>query len=66
MQKSWNKKTCVSGYMNTLNDLQDHDVMPFKGGDKETCLLRGKRLQTARETQQLNLGRKITNEPKLL
>lgn len=48
--------------MNTLNDLQEHDIMPFKGGDKETCLLRAKRLHTARETQKLNLRRKIMNE----
>lgn len=48
--------------MNTLNDLQEHDVMPFKGGDKETCLLREKLLQTARETQKFKLGRKIMNE----
>lgn len=48
--------------MNTLNDLQECDIVPFKGGDKETCLLRGKGLQTARETKQLNLGRKIMNE----
>lgn len=30
-----------------LNDLRGNDIMPFKGGHKETCLLRGRRLQAA-------------------
>jgi len=53
--------------MNRLHDLQGYDVMLFKGGDKETCLLRGKSLQTARETHKLNIERKTTNnsEPNL-
>lgn len=48
--------------MGTLNDLQGDDVTSFEGGNKETCLLRGKRLQIAGEMQELNIERKITNE----
>ena len=48
--------------MDKWNDLQGDDVTSFKGGDKETCLLRGKRLQIARQMQELNTERKITNE----
>lgn len=48
--------------MNTLNDLQERDVTSFKGGDKETCLLRGKRLQTAREIKATTELRKENHE----
>lgn len=48
--------------MNTMNDLQECDFTSFKGGDKETCLLRGKRLQTAREINATTELRKENHE----